>query len=147
MILREAVIEDLDAIIALLADDPLGAGREAQGAPAYRTAFQAMAAQAGNHLLVADGPDGAVIGCLQLTLIPGLSRSGALRAQIEGVRVHPDHRGTGLGKAMLRTAIERAAHAGAALVQLTSDNARPEAHRFYEALGFTASHTGFKLML
>lgn len=140
---RPAVEADLGAIVALLADDPLGAARERPGDPAYAWAFAAMARQPGNLVLVAEAR-GALLGCLQYTLIHGLSRLGAARAQIEGVRVAPGCRGRGVGEVLMRAAIVRAAADGAALVQLTTDTARPDARRFYERLGFVASHHGMK---
>lgn len=146
---RRATLADLPAIVRLLADDPLGAGRERYAEPLpdeYRRAFDAIERQGGNELIVAvDG--GAIVGCLQLTLIPGLSRLGMMRAQIESVRVAGSARGQGLGEAMLRHAIERARQAGCGLVQLTTDKSRPDALRFYERLGFAASHEGMKLSL
>lgn len=90
---------------------------------------------------------GRVVGTLQLTIIPGLSRKGATRAIIEGVRVHADERGSGLGTQFIQWAVERARRENCQLVQLTSDVTRTDAHRFYERLGFTASHVGFKLSL
>ena len=144
---RPAVAGDLPAIVALLADDPLGALRESPGELApYRAAFARIAADPGQHLLVAER-DGRVVGTLQLTLIPGLARRGATRALIEAVRVGADERGSGLGTALLTHAIEESRRLGAELVQLTSDATRTDAHRFYERLGFTGSHLGFKLSL
>ena len=87
------------------------------------------------------------VGTLQLTIIPGLARRGALRGQIEAVRIHAEHRGSGLGADLMRWAIDESRRRGCALVQLTSDTSRTEAHRFYERLGFEASHTGFKFKL
>lgn len=146
MILREARAGDVAAIVELLADDGLGRGREAPGDPAYAAAFRRMREQPGNLCLVAEDA-GAIVGCLQLTIIHGLSRRGASRAQIEGVRVAAGRRGTGLGRAMLAEAIERARAAGCSLVQLTTDRRREDAHRFYEGLGFRATHLGMKLEL
>jgi len=143
---REATAGDLDAIAALLADDGLGKGREAPGDPVYAEAFARMSAQPGNICLVAEDA-GAIVGCLQLTVIHGLSRKGASRAQIEGVRVAAGRRGTGLGQALVREAIARARDAGCGLVQLTTDMRREDAHRFYEALGFRGTHLGMKLEL
>jgi ribosomal protein S18 acetylase RimI-like enzyme len=145
-VIRGATEADLPALVALLADDVLGAGRESPGDPDYAAAFSAMAAQGGNFMLVAEEA-GRVVGCLQLTLIPGLSRRGMLRAQIESVRVAADARGRGLGEALVQDAIARARAAGAGLVQLTTDLAREDAHRFYERLGFLPSHMGMKLAL
>jgi GNAT superfamily N-acetyltransferase len=90
---------------------------------------------------------GRVVGTLQLTVIPGLSRRGATRSIIEGVRIHADERGSGLGTQLIEWAIDASREQGCQLVQLTSDRTRTDAHRFYERLGFTASHTGFKLQL
>ena len=105
-----------------------------------------MAAQSGNLMLVA-AAGGAVIGCLQLTMIAGLSRTGTKRAQVEGVRVAAFRRGEGIGEALLLHAIELARQEGCSLVQLTSDKVRTDALRFYERLGFVASHIGMKLSL
>ena len=146
MLIRAAIEADLPAIAALLADDGLGRGREAPGDPAYADAFLRMSAQPGNVYLVAER-DGRVIGCLQFTLIHGLSRKGMSRAQIEGVRVAAESRGEGVGEALFRAAIDRAREAGAGLVQLTTDRERADALRFYERLGFKASHWGMKLSL
>jgi ribosomal protein S18 acetylase RimI-like enzyme len=149
--IRAANGTDVPAIVALLAEDRLGRTRETPGElEPYLAAFADMAAQGGNIALVAerDGPTGKeVVGCLQLTVIPGLSRRGAKRGQIEGVRVSGTCRGLGIGERLIRGAIEIAHAAGCSLVQLTSDNSRPDAHRFYARLGFIASHAGFKLAL
>jgi GNAT superfamily N-acetyltransferase len=146
---RPARRDDVPSIVALLADDLLGAAREELTDPlpdAYWHAFDEVAAQSGNHLFVAER-DGAVTGCLQLTIIPGLSRRGMKRGLIEAVRVGAGSRGLGVGEQLVRHAIDIARVAGCGLVQLTSDNTRPDAHRFYERLGFVASHTGFKFAL
>jgi len=146
---RTARESDLGAIVRLLADDPLGASREQAGDPlpaAYRTAFAAMQAQPGNELLLATRQD-EIVGCLQLTIIAGLSRLGAARGQIEGVRVASTHRGAGIGEALVREAVARAERAGCALVQLTTDVTRADAQRFYERLGFVPSHIGMKRAL
>lgn len=147
--IRAARREEVPAIVALLADDPIGSGREEPADPlpaAYWRAFDEMAARLGNLLLVAEA-DRTIIGCLQLTMIPGLSRRGTKRGQIEGVRVAASHRGTGVGERLVRHAIDLARENGCGLVQLTSDNARIDARRFYERLGFVASHVGMKLSL
>ena len=145
--IRSARRDDVPAIIALLADDPLGRTREDTGDPdTYLRAFDEMAAQGGNIALVAERA-GAVIGCLQLTVIPGLSRRGMKCGQIEGVRVSAACRGLRVGERLIRHAIDIARAEGCGLVQLTSDVSRPDAHRFYERLGFVASHAGFKLTL
>ncbi|MCK5274754.1 MAG: GNAT family N-acetyltransferase [Alphaproteobacteria bacterium] len=144
---RTATRDDLPVIVRMLADDGLGKGREQPVEPlprAYGEAFDRMAAQPGNVYLLAE-IDGKVAGCLQLTIIHGLSRAGMSRGQIEGVRVAGPHRGKGIGEALFREAIGRARAAGCGLVQLTTDKARPDALRFYEKLGFTASHEGMKL--
>jgi GNAT superfamily N-acetyltransferase len=148
--IRRATAGDVAAIVALLADDELGAGREdvpaAELAP-YRSAFAAVDADPGQLLLVVTAGDGSVAATMQLTFIPGLSRRGARRTQVEAVRVSHRHRGQGLGTAMLTWAIAEARRRDCALVQLTSDKRREGAHRFYARLGFTASHEGFKLQL
>ncbi|WP_431780537.1 N-acetyltransferase family protein [Streptomyces chumphonensis] len=145
--MRPATADDLADIVALLADDPLGAARESPDdlAP-YRAAFAAVAADPQQHLVVAERA-GRTVGTLQLTVVPGLSRQGASRALVEAVRVHGDERGSGLGSELIGWAVAEARRLGCRLVQLTSDASRTDAHRFYERLGFTASHVGFKLTL
>ena len=148
-LLRRATTEDADAVIALLADDPISAARGDQAAaedrPAYTAALAEILADPSNDLLVVE-LDGALVGTLQLTLIPGMARRGAKRLLVEAVRVRSDLRSAGIGSAAMRWVGEAAAPAlGAALVQLTSDAARTDAHRFYERLGYAASHVGFKL--
>jgi GNAT superfamily N-acetyltransferase len=146
---RTATEADLPAIVRLLADDELGRGRELAADPLpreYHDAFAAMTGQAGNRMIVAV-VEGMVVGCLQLTLIHGLSRRGMARAQIEAVRVARGRQGAGIGGALLRHAIELARDQGCGLVQLTTDRSRGDAHRFYERLGFVASHVGMKLAL
>jgi GNAT superfamily N-acetyltransferase len=144
---RDARREDVPAIVALLADDALGAQREAAGADeAYQAAFEQVESDPRSRLIVAE-EDGQVAGTLQLNMLPGLSRRGTLRAQIEGVRVAAAYRGRGLGRAMIEWAIGVAREQGCGLVQLTSDKRRHDAVRFYESLGFTASHEGLKLPL
>ena len=147
--IRRAGRDDVPAIVRLLADDDLGRGREDAGEPlaiAYLHAFAAIEAQTGNQLMVAV-LDGRVVGCLQLTLIPGLSRMGMLRAQVEAVRVDRHCRGRRIGELLMAHAIGHARDAGCGLVQLTTDRARSDAHRFYERLGFVPSHLGMKLQL
>lgn len=147
---RKAHSGDLPAIVALLADDPLGAAREiATGRTdrAYLDAFAAIDADSNQLLAVAVDDDDRVIGCLQLSFIPGLSRTGMWRGQIESVRIAANHRGSGLGAAMIEWAVEQARARGCGLVQLTSDKRRPDAIRFYDKLGFVASHEGLKLDL
>jgi GNAT superfamily N-acetyltransferase len=151
--LRRATIDDLSAIIDLLADDPISAARgdsaDASDREAYEVAFAAIDRDPAQRLLVvvhSDGTstDGSVVATMQLTVIPGLARKGAARLQIEAVRVASSQRNRGIGAAMMRWAIEDARVSGVPLVQLTSDAARVDAHRFYERLGFEASHVGFK---
>ncbi len=145
---RPAGWDDLEAIARLLADDPLGAAREnPSGAmAAYEDAFRHIEADPNNTVFVAETA-GEVVGCLQLTVIPGLSRGGMTRAQIESVRVAASARGQGLGRRFFEWAIAESRARGAGLVQLTTDKARPGAFRFYESLGFVASHEGMKLAL
>ena len=142
--IRPASLDDLAAIVGLLMDDPLGAGRENPDdlAP-YARAFVALSRDPNQVLAVAERA-GEVVGTLQLTLIPGLSHQGALRGQIEAVRVRVDERRSGLGTVLIEWAVEESARRGAAMVQLTSSTSRKGAHAFYEALGFRASHVGFK---
>lgn len=153
LVIRPAREADLPSVVSLLAADSLGAVREVPPGPngkaldpAYAKAFAAMSAQEGNELLVAE-IDGAVVGCLQLTIIHGVSRHGMSRAQIEGVRVAAAQRGQQIGERLLTFAIDKARSLGCGLVQLTADQTRKDAHRFYERLGFKASHIGMKLAL
>jgi ribosomal protein S18 acetylase RimI-like enzyme len=146
---RTAQRDDVPAIVRLLADDMLGANRERVQepvAPNYLKAFDEIAADPRNELIVAvEGSE--VIGCLQLTIIPGLSRVGMKRAQLESVRVSSNHRGAKVGEQLVLEAIARARVKGCGLVQLTSDSARIDAQRFYQRLGFVATHVGMKLSL
>ncbi|UNK70225.1 GNAT family N-acetyltransferase [Microbacterium sp. H1-D42] len=147
-VLRRAEVADTDAIIGLLADDPISAARGDQAVeadrPAYAAALGEILDDPSNDLVVIE-LDGTVVGTLQLTLIPGMARRGAKRLLIEAVRVRSDLRSSGIGSASMRWVSEDAAPAlGAALIQLTSDAARTDAHRFYERLGYTGSHIGFK---
>lgn len=146
---RTAQINDLPAMVQLLADDHLGAQREKPEEPldnAYVRAFEHIQADPNNELVVVE-VDQCVVGLLQLTFIPNLTLQGSWRCLIEGVRIHRSHRGQGLGQALFDWAIERARERGCRLVQLTSDKQRPDAIRFYESLGFVASHEGLKLNL
>lgn len=145
--LRRASGGDVAAIVALLADDDLGAARETpEDLAPYRRAFAAIEADLSELLVVAER-GGQVVGTVQVSFLPGLSRAGALRAQLEGVRVARTARGAGVGQAMISWAVEVARTRGCSLVQLSSDASRAKAHRFYEDLGFTASHRGYKLAL
>ncbi|CAM5416173.1 GNAT family N-acetyltransferase [Streptomyces fimicarius] len=145
--IRPVAPDDLAAVVAMLADDPLGAQRESPDdlAP-YREALQRLADDPNQHVVVAVRED-RVVGTLQLTIVPGLSRRGATRSIIEGVRIHGDERGSGLGTQLIQWAVDESRRQNCQLVQLTSDVTREDAHRFYERLGFTASHVGFKLAL
>ncbi|MFD7832767.1 GNAT family N-acetyltransferase [Kitasatospora sp. NPDC059803] len=145
--IRRATAKDLPAIVALLADDALGATRESpDDLTPYRAAFARVDGDPHQHLVAAERA-GRTVGTLQLTVIPGLSRKGSTRTVIEAVRIHADERGSGLGTELIQWAIERSRELGADLVQLTSDATRTDAHRFYEKLGFVPSHIGFKLQL
>jgi GNAT superfamily N-acetyltransferase len=149
--LRLAAPDDLPDLVELLAADQLGVHREtAERSPAalrpYRAALDAISADPA-HLLVVAVEDPRVIGTMQLSFIPGLARQGAWRAQIEAVRVHEQVRGRNIGTKMIEWAIDEAKRRGCALVQLTTDKRRTDAHRFYERLGFVASHEGMKLRL
>ncbi|MGE0668066.1 MAG: N-acetyltransferase family protein [Sphingomonadales bacterium] len=146
---RRATEADLVAIIALLADDVLGAFRESrmpQDFILYRQAFAEIDADP-NQLLAVAEEAGWIVGTLQLSFIPGLALRGTRRGQIEAVRVASDRRGGGLGQAMIEWAIGECRARGCALVQLTTDKGRADAHRFYEKLGFEPSHVGYKLRL
>lgn len=149
LVFRRAERSDLPTIIALLADDPLGSGREtatAEVALHYQSAFAHIDADPNQFLCVVQSGS-RVIGTLQLTFIPGLSRNGALRGQIEAVRVARDRRGEGVGGAMMDWALQACRARGCALVQLTTDRSRQDAHRFYDRYGFAQSHLGYKLVL
>jgi GNAT superfamily N-acetyltransferase len=148
--LRRAVAEDVRSIVGLLAADQLGASRDGvttdEDLRCYLTAFGAIDADPAHLLLVAvDAAD--VVATMQLSFLPGLARRGALRAQIEAVRVRVDYRSGGLGGALFTWAIEEARRRNCRLVQLTTDKSRADAHRFHERLGFVASHEGLKLTL
>jgi GNAT superfamily N-acetyltransferase len=148
VVIRRATLDDLSAIIAMLADDPLGATRESPAdLTPYQRAFEAIDVDPNQALVVADR-NGEVIGTLQLTIIPGLSRQGASRGLVEAVRVAASARSTGLGTTLMEWSIEEARARGCVMLQLTSDKTRTDAHRFYtDRLGFTNSHEGFKLAL
>jgi GNAT superfamily N-acetyltransferase len=148
--LRRARAEDVAAIVGLLAADQVGVTRDgvrdADDLAAYQTAFRAIDADPAHVLVVAES-GGEVVGTMQLSILPGLARRGALRAQLEAVRVASSMRGNGLGAGMMEWAIGEARRRGCALVQLTTDKSRTNAHRFYERLGFVPSHEGMKLTL
>ncbi|MFF1693634.1 GNAT family N-acetyltransferase [Streptomyces sp. NPDC058257] len=145
--IRPAIADDIPAIVEMLADDPLGSTRESpDDLTPYLTAYERLADDPHQHVVVALR-EGRVVGTLQLTIVPGLSRKGATRSIIEGVRVHADERGSGLGTRFIEWAVDESRRQNCQLVQLTSDASRTDAHRFYERLGFTASHVGFKLQL
>ncbi len=146
---RRATAADLGAIVAMLADDVLGASRE-NASPAvdecYLAAFAEIDADPNQFLcVVEDGQQ--IVGTLQLTFIPGLSRNGTKRGQIEAVRIASDRRGGKLGEAMFAWAIGECRARGCSLVQLTTDKTRPDAHRFYDRLGFEPTHIGYKLRI
>ncbi|WP_051298568.1 GNAT family N-acetyltransferase [Arthrobacter castelli] len=150
IILRRAETGDVPAIVHLLADDELGAGRDGinddDDLTPYLSAFSAIDSDPA-HLLVAADDGARLAGTMQLSFLPGLSRRGAMRTQVEAVRVASAYRGTGLGTAMMTWAIAEARRRHCSFVQLTSDKSRTDAHRFYARLGFVASHEGMKLAL
>jgi len=146
---RSAVRADVPDVVRMLADDALGAAREEYVSPLpapYYAAFEAIDRDPNNELIVVE-VEGRVVGVLQLTYIPSLTYRGGWRALVEGVRIDASLRATGLGRKLFAWAIERAREKGCQLLQLTSDKARPDAIRFYESLGFVASHEGLKLRL
>jgi ribosomal protein S18 acetylase RimI-like enzyme len=149
IVFRSALLVDVPAIVALLADDELGSQREIIGTPLdqrYVDAFQAIEADANQRLVVvADGDE--IVGTLQISFIPGIARMGSWRGQIEAVRIAAHRRDSGLGQKMFEWAISECKSRGCNLVQLTTDKSRTDAHRFYEKLGFKASHEGYKLAL
>ncbi|KAB0570512.1 GNAT family N-acetyltransferase [Brucella pituitosa] len=147
--IRKAIDADLTAIVAMLADDALGATREDNSSPlnqCYIDTFKAIDNDP-NQLLAVVERDGIVVGCLQLSFIPGLSRKGMWRGQIESVRITSDIRGGGIGRQMIEWAIEQCRKRNCGLVQLTTDKSRADAIRFYKSLGFVDSHEGMKLSL
>ncbi|MGW1465322.1 N-acetyltransferase family protein [Streptomyces sp. NPDC001493] len=147
LLIRPATLADVPAIVSMLANDPLGAQRESpDDLSPYEKAYRRLTDDANQYLMVAVRGD-QVVGTAQLTIIPGLSRRGATRSVIEGVRVHSEERGNGLGTRLIQWAVDESRRQECQLVQLTSDATRTDAHRFYERLGFTPSHVGFKLAL
>ncbi len=150
MRIRDAVEADLPAIVAMYADDELGATRESPADPLpeeYRHAFAELRDDPRHRLVVAEVEAGGLVATLQLSYVPHLVRRGGERAQIEAVRVAAGHRGNGVGRQLLTWAVDQAQARGCVLVQLTTDASRPGARRFYEGLGFTAGHVGMKLPL
>lgn len=149
IVIRRARITDLPAIVALLYDDVLGREREDAAAPLngrYVAAFDAIERDP-NQLMAVMTDGDEVIGCLQLTFIPGIARLGTWRGQVENVRIASARRGAGLGRRLMGWAIEECRGHGCGLVQLTADKSRHDAHRFYRSLGFKALHEGMKLEL
>lgn len=147
IVLREALPGDVPGIVALLADDELGAAREAGGdTRAYAAAYAAIDRDPNNEFYVME-QDGRLIGCFQLTFIPGFSNKGAWRGQIESVRIASDLRGKGHGGRLIKTAIQICQARGCKTIQLSTHKQRKDAHRFYARLGFEASHEGMKLAL
>jgi GNAT superfamily N-acetyltransferase len=145
--LHRAAAADLPELVALLADDVLGREREAADLAPYARALEAIDRDPAHLLLAARDGHGDLVATAQLTLLPSLSRGGAMRLQIEAVRVAGRARGGGLGTALMTWALDWGREHGASLAQLTTDRSRPDAHRFYDRLGFTPSHVGFKLPL
>jgi GNAT superfamily N-acetyltransferase len=148
--LRKAIASDVPTIVELLVEDTRRAHIETTDPNArelYETAFRRVDADPSQLLVVATDQSGAVVATMQLSFIPGLSRAGSTRLQIEAVRVRSDQRSKGLGGAMIEWAVDEGRRQGAGLVQLTSDRTREDAHRFYDRLGFVASHVGYKLDL
>lgn len=146
---RLATQDDLADIVAMLADDALGASREQYQLPlptAYLRAFDAISRDSNQELTVVDH-NGELVATFQLTFIPYLTYQGGIQAQIEAVRVKSTYRGQGVGTELFQYAIERATEQGAHVLQLTTDKKRPNAKRFYESLGFVDSHEGMKLHL
>ncbi|WP_235915432.1 GNAT family N-acetyltransferase [Puerhibacterium puerhi] len=137
---------DLARVVELIADDAVAAARTGAFGPAHEAAFAAIEASPNDELWVAE-LDGDVVGTMQLTFVPGISRAGATRLLVEAVRVDARLRGQGLGRRLMERAHARGRERGCALAQLTSDKARPDAHRFYRSLGYAQSHEGFKLPL
>lgn len=149
LLLRRATLADLDALMALLADDPISASRGDQAQesdlPAYERALADLIDDPANEILLVVDAAEAVVATMQLTRIPGMARRGSTRLLVEAVRVSSALRSGGVGTAMMRWVTDVGAPAtGSSIVQLTSDEARVDAHRFYERLGFVGSHRGFK---
>ena len=159
--ITKATKNDVRPIVELLTDDVLGVGREGwqENAEAYERAFDLIEASPDNALLTVREARGAssekpgedepapLVGTFQMTFLPGLSRKGMSRLQVEAVRVAEDYQSMGLGSALMRWAIDCARQSGCGLVQLTTDKTRADAHRFYDRLGFEATHEGYKIIL
>ena len=148
MKIRQAEKEDVPAIVQMLANDALGKLREDYRTPlpdTYHHAFEKIAKDPNQELVVIENENGQIIGTLQLSFIQYLTYQGGIRAQIEAVRIHEDYRGKGIGKELFQWAIARSKQKGAHVVQLTTDKKRPDALNFYKSLGFTDSHEGMKL--
>jgi N-acetylglutamate synthase-like GNAT family acetyltransferase len=146
--IRHARRDDVGVIVAMLADDPLGSARERLEHPlpaSYFRAFEALEHASHIQLVVAQDEDGAVIGCLQLCILPGLSSQGASRGLIEDVRVATHCRSRGVGEKIVQWAVAEARAKGCALVELLTHNTRVDAQRFYARLGFQPSHVGMTL--
>lgn len=143
---RDARREDVPALVALLTDDPLGQGREGGDLAPYLSAFKEIAALPMHQIIVGE-LDGRIVATCQLTLLHGLSRKGMTRALVEAVRTAPDLRSQGIGAALMAEAEARARKAGAGIIQLTTDKTRSRAHAFYDRLGYSASHLGYKKSL
>ena len=146
--IRRARRDDVGVIVGMLADDPLGSARERLEdplPPPYFRAFEALDRDSNIQLMVAEDGDGAVVGCLQLCILPGLSSQGASRGLIEDVRVATPCRSRGIGEQMVQWALAEARAKGCKLVELFTHNTRVDAHRFYKRLGFQPSHVGMTL--
>ena len=148
IILRRARRDDVAVIVAMLADDALGRGRERIEdplPPPYFHAFERLERDPNIALVVAEDEGGRVVGCLQLCILPGLSSQGASRALIEDVRVASHCRSRGIGEQLVQWAVAEARGKGCRLVELLTHNTRVDAQRFYKGLGFTASHVGMTI--
>jgi len=146
MIFRDALLEDIPYIISLLADDRLGAQREQLGDPNYAKALQDIDADPTTRFIVME-QDGIVVGCMQMSILPGLARRGVRRAQFESVRIAGSQRGQGLGAALVAEGMRLAREAGCGLVELSTDKTRSDALRFWRRQGFEDTHIGMKIFL
>ena len=146
--IRRTRRDDVGIIVAMLADDPLGGARERIEDPlpqSYFKAFETLARDPNIQLVVAEDADGAIVGCLQLCILPGLSSQGASRGLIEDVRVARHRRSRGIGERMVQWAVAEASAKGCKLVELLTHHTRVDAQRFYERLGFARSHVGMTI--